>query len=170
MVPETRYARAPDGAYLAYQTVGEGPIDLVWQFEWIGNVDTIWEHEPSAAWFRGLASFSRLILHDRRGTGASSRNVGYPNLETRVTDLVSVLDAAGSERVVLGGALEGGAPNVLFAATLPERVHSARLVVPGAADHPRSRLPVRRGRGVARGRRGDRREHWGTDAYDEEIC
>src|SRR6476620_4195413 len=78
--PRTKYAKTPDGVYLAYQTVGDGPIDIVWQFDWLGNVDTIWEYRPSAEWFRGLASFSRLILHDRRGTGASSRNVDPPNL------------------------------------------------------------------------------------------
>jgi pimeloyl-ACP methyl ester carboxylesterase len=111
VIPETHYVKAADGAYIAYQVMGEGPVDIVWQFEWIGNVDTIWEHRPSAEWFRGLASFSRLILHDRRGTGASSRNVDPPNLETRVADLSSVLDAVGSERPVLGGSLEGGAPN-----------------------------------------------------------
>ena len=122
--PQTKYAKTPDGAYIAYQTVGDGPIDIVWQFDWLGNVDTIWEYRPSAEWFHGLASFSRLILHDRRGTGASSRNVDPPNLETRVADLTVVLDAVGSERPVLGGALEGGAPNILFAATFPERVHS----------------------------------------------
>ena len=124
MIPETHYAKTPDGVYIAYQTIGDGPIDIVWQFEWIGNVDTIWQYPAYAEWFRGLASFSRLILHDRRGTGASSRNVDLPTLETRVADLEIVLDAVDSERPVLGGALEGGAPNVLFAASLPERVHS----------------------------------------------
>ena len=104
--------------------MGDGPIDIVWQFDWLGNVDTIWEYRPSAEWFRGLASFSRLILHDRRGTGASSRNVDPPNLETRVADLTIVLDAVGSERPVLGGALEGGAPEHLVRATFPERAHS----------------------------------------------
>ena len=77
-----------------------------------------------AAWFRGLASFSRLILHDRRATGASSRNVEVPNLETRMSDLQAVLDDVGAERPVLGGQLEGGSVNVLFAATMPERVRS----------------------------------------------
>ena len=81
MKSETRYAKTPDGVYIAYQVLGEGPVDVVWQFDWLGNVDTIWGHPPSAEWFRGLASFSRLILHDRRGTGASSRNVDPPNLE-----------------------------------------------------------------------------------------
>jgi class 3 adenylate cyclase len=123
-LPETRYAKTTDGVYIAYQTLGEGPIDIAWQFEWLGNVDAIWQARRYAEWFRGLASFSRLILHDRRGTGVSSRNVDPPNLETRVADCLAVLDAAGSERPVLGASMEGGAPNVLLAATRPERVHS----------------------------------------------
>lgn len=106
----TRYARDADGAYLAYQTLGEGPVDIAWQLEWLGNVDTVWEHRPTAEWILGLASFSRVIIHDRRGTGASSRNVAPPTLEQRVTDLTAVLDAAGSRKTVLGGALEAGHP------------------------------------------------------------
>ena len=56
MIPETRYVKTPDGVYIAYQVMGEGPVDIVWQFEWLGNVDTIWEHRPSAEWFRGSRS------------------------------------------------------------------------------------------------------------------
>jgi class 3 adenylate cyclase len=124
VIPETRYARTPDGVYLAYLVAGGGPVDLVWQFDFVGNVDLAWEAPDSAPWFAGMASFARLILHDRRGTGLSSRNVSPPDLETRVADLRVVLDAVGSERPVLAGAFEGGAPNVLFAASDPERVHS----------------------------------------------
>ncbi len=119
------YAVAADGAYIAYQTLGEGPLDLVWQFDWFGNIDAMWEVPIWRDWFRGLATFARVILHDRRATGASSRNVPVPNLETRVSDLLAVLDAVGSDRpVVLAGQYEGGAPNVLFAGTHPDRVHS----------------------------------------------
>jgi len=121
---DVRYVKVPDGTYIAYLTLGEGPIDVVWQPDIYTNVDIVWEVPKWAAWFRGLAGFSRLILHDRRGTGASSRNVAPPTLETRVGDCLAVLDAVGSERPVLGGELEGGAANVLFAATMPERVHS----------------------------------------------
>ena len=152
--PETRYVKTPDGAFVAYQTFGDGPIDISWQFEWLGNVDTIWEYSGYAEWLRSLASFSRLILHDRRGTGASSRNVGLPNLETRVADLRLVLDAAGSERPVLGGVMEGGAPNVLFAATSPERVHSLFWWYPAprtteAPDYPFGASPELIERGTA---------------------
>jgi len=123
-VSDTRYAITHDGVYLAYQAVGEGPIDLVWQFDLIfGNVEDMWE-TVVGDWLRDLSSFTRLILHDRRGTGLSSRNVPPPNLETRVADLNVILDAVGSKRPVLGGFGDGGAANVLFAASQPERVHS----------------------------------------------
>ena len=123
-IRDTRYARASDGAYIAYQSTGEGPVDLVWQFDHTGDVDLVWEDPVHGLWLRGLAGFSRLILHDRRGTGLSSRDVPPPNLETRVSDLRLVLDELGSDRPVLAGSLEGGAPNVMFAAVEPERVRS----------------------------------------------
>ena len=122
--PDTQYARAPDGAYLAYQVVGEGPVDVAWQSDYLSNVDVIWDTPIFGPLYRGIASFARLILHDRRGTGLSSRNVPPPNLETRVADLRLVLDAAGSERPVLAGQIEGGATAVLLAASDPGRVQS----------------------------------------------
>ena len=124
MIPETHYATTPDGVYIAYQVTGDGPIDIAWQSDWLGNVDVLWEGPVYGSLFRGMSSFARLILHDRRGTGLSSRNVPPPNLETRVDDLRVVLDAAGSARPVLAGLLEGGAPAVLLAAGDPGRVHS----------------------------------------------
>jgi class 3 adenylate cyclase/pimeloyl-ACP methyl ester carboxylesterase len=124
VIPETQYARTPDGIYIAYQVAGEGPVDLVWQFDSLGNLDLVWEEPLLGALLPKAALGERLILHDRRGTGLSSRNVSPPDLETRVADLRVVLDAVGSERPVLFGVAEGGAPNVLFAASDPERVHS----------------------------------------------
>ncbi|MGH2630999.1 MAG: adenylate/guanylate cyclase domain-containing protein [Actinomycetota bacterium] len=165
MMPETHYAKTDDGVYIAYQTLGEGPIDIAWQFEWIGNVDTIWEFRPYAEWFRGLASFSRLILHDRRGLGASSRNVSPPNLETRVADLGAVLDAVGSERPVLGGAYEGGAPNVLFAATFPERVHSLFWWYPAPRTTKAPDYPFGANLEFLEQATKDTIERWGTDDY-----
>jgi class 3 adenylate cyclase len=88
-----------------------------------GTVDDMWE-TVNGDWLREVSSFTRLILHDRRGTGLSSRNVPPPNLETRVADLNVILDDVGSRRPVLGGFGDGGAANVLFAASQPERVHS----------------------------------------------
>jgi pimeloyl-ACP methyl ester carboxylesterase len=76
-IRDTRYAKTPDGVHVAYQTAGEGPLDAVWQFDAFGNVDLIWEEPFLGAWARGLAGFCRVILHDRRGTGPSSRDVHY---------------------------------------------------------------------------------------------
>jgi class 3 adenylate cyclase len=166
VIPQTHYLKTTDGVYIAYQTLGEGPVDIVWQFEWLGNVDTIWEYPPFAAWFRGLASFSRVILHDRRGTGASSRNVDPPNLETRVADLSEVLDAVGSERPVLGGALEGGAPNIVFAASSPDRVHSLFWWYPKPRTTRTPDYPFGSDAEVLDRFLDAAVERWGTDAYE----
>jgi class 3 adenylate cyclase len=123
-IHDTRYARASDGAYIAYQMTGEGPVDLTWELDWFGNLDAIWEDPNIFRFFSAVSRFCRLIVHDRRATGLSSRNVPVPNLETRVSDLTAVLTAAGSKRPVLGGMFEGGAPNVLLAASHPEAVRS----------------------------------------------
>jgi class 3 adenylate cyclase len=143
---DTHYAVTPDGVYIAYQVMGNGPIDVVWQLDWPGNIDL--EHESLflQIWFDELASFSRLILHDRRGIGLSSRNVPLPNLETRVSDLLMVLDAVGSEHPILTGISESGAPNALLAATRPERVQSMVWLEPNprcawAPDYPWGRKP-----------------------------
>ena len=146
-VATNAYAIAPDGAYIAYQTLGDGQVDVVWQFDWFGNIDLMWEWREVREWLLGLAAFSRVILHDRRGTGASSRNVPAPDLETRVADLLLVLDAVGAERpVVLAGKFEGAAPNVLLAATHPDRVRSLVWIGPTARstwtpDYPWGVLP-----------------------------
>jgi class 3 adenylate cyclase len=121
---KTRYARTPDGLYIAYQTVGDGPIDLVWQPDWPGNIDMEWEFPVLRTLFTTLMSFGRVILHDHRGVGLSSRNVAMPDLETRVSDLLLVLDSVGARRPVLVGTSASGAVHVLLAATRPERVSS----------------------------------------------
>ena len=157
-IPDTRYVKTPDGAYIAYQTAGEGPIDSVWQFDLIfGNVELVWETFVGD-FLRELSSFSRLILHDRRGTGLSSRDVAPPDLETRVGDLEVILDAIGSERPVLGGYGEGGASNVLFAASRPEHVHSVVWIRTSTTHHVGTRLPVgSRSRVRGTSRQSDRR-------------
>ena len=124
MDPETRYATTPDGIYIAYLVAGEGSVDVAWQTDFVNHVDLMWDGPTFGPLLRGIASFARLIVHDRRGTGLSSRNVPPPNLETRVADLRVVLDAVGSERPVLAGFMEGGAPAALLAASNPERVQS----------------------------------------------
>ena len=130
MVPETRYAKSGD-VHIAYQVVGEGPIDLVFVPGWITHLELAWEDPLEAAFLRRLASFLRLILFDKRGTGLSDRVPvnELPILEERMDDVRAVMDAAGSERAALLGVSEGGPLSSLFAATYPER--TAALVLYG---------------------------------------
>jgi class 3 adenylate cyclase/pimeloyl-ACP methyl ester carboxylesterase len=122
-IPQTRYATTEDGISLAFQTVGEGPVDLVFDPASFGNVDVMWELPALADLFVRLSSFSRLILHDRRGTGLSGGGgSSLPNLETRARDLLTVLDACGTDRAALFGTYTGGAALAMFAATYPDRV------------------------------------------------
>ncbi len=125
--PQTRYAKGPEGN-IAYQVVGEGPMDLVIVPGWISHVDMMW-NDPGWPTFVGeLASFARVILYDKRGTGLSDPVDGVPTLESRADDLGSVLDAAGCERVALLGFSEGGPISMLFAATYPQRVRALVLL------------------------------------------
>ena len=126
MAPETRYARSGD-LHIAYQVIGEGPVDLLYVPSWISQVEHMWDEPSVARYFARLASFSRLILFDRRGSGLSDPVVGAPTLEEQVDDVVAVLDAAGSERPGVFAQLEGGAMAALFAATHPERTRSLML-------------------------------------------
>jgi DNA-binding winged helix-turn-helix (wHTH) protein/pimeloyl-ACP methyl ester carboxylesterase len=120
LVPDTRYAKSGD-LNIAYQVVGDGPIDLVYVPGWVTHLEYAWEDPSLARYYQRLASFSRLILFDKRGTGLSDRTAGIPTLEERMDDVRAVMDAAGSERAALFGASEGGNMCVLFAATYPER-------------------------------------------------
>ena len=136
--PVTRYAKSGD-INIAYQVVGDGPIDLVSVPGWVSNVEYAWEEPRLAAFFRRLASFSRLILFDKRGTGLSDRvpNNELPTLEQRMDDVRAVLDAAGSERAAVFGVSEGAALSILFAATYPQRT-IALVVFGGFAKRLRS--------------------------------
>src|SRR5689334_2602114 len=118
--PRTRYALAGD-AHIAYQVLGDGPIDLVLVPGFVSNIEQIWELPNLPEMLRRTASFSRLILFDKRGTGLSDPVVGVPTLEERIDDLTAVLDAVGSEQPVLYGISEGGPMSVMFAATHPQR-------------------------------------------------
>jgi pimeloyl-ACP methyl ester carboxylesterase/DNA-binding CsgD family transcriptional regulator len=129
--PVTRYARSGD-VHVAYQVVGNGPLDLIFVMGWVSHLDAFWTEPRFARFLRRLASFSRLILFDKRGTGLSDRVSGLPTLEERADDVRAVMDAVGSERAALLGVSEGGTMCTLFAATHPERV-SALIVIGGYA-------------------------------------
>ncbi len=121
--PETRYARTPDGVYLGYQALGRGDPVCIYTLNYDeSNVDFIWDEPDWRRYLEGNASFARVAVYDRRGLGVSSRNVPPPNLETQVADLLTILDAIGSERGVLVGSSGAGAMHALFAAMHPDRV------------------------------------------------
>ena len=122
--PETRYAKTTDSVHIAYQVVGQGPGDLVFVPGFVLNAELSWEWTQQARFYERLASFVRLILFDRRGTGLSDHIVPREEqltLEARMDDIRAVMDAAGSERATLLGFEEGFALCALFAATYPER-------------------------------------------------
>src|SRR5213592_2545981 len=126
---ETRYARSGE-VNIAYQGVGHGPVDLVFVMGWVSHLDYFWEQPRFARFLQRLASFSRLILFDKRGTGLSDRVAGVATLEQRMDDVRAVMDAVGSERAALLGVSEGGPMCALFAATYPER--TSALVMYGS--------------------------------------
>ena len=110
------------GVRIAYQVVGDGPVDLVFSPSHLTNLAATWDDPTYAAFLRRLASMARLILFDKRGTGLSDPALDFPTPHERSEDLVSVLDAAGSPRAVLLGVCGGGALCAHLAADHPERV------------------------------------------------
>ncbi len=139
--PETRYAKTADGVHIAYQVVGDGPVDMVFVMGWVTNVEAMWDAPGFAGFLERLASFSRLILFDKRGVGLSDRvpEDRLPDLETRMDDVRAVMDSVGSERAVVFGVSEGGPMSMLFAATYPER--TIALVLYGTVADFTARTP-----------------------------
>jgi pimeloyl-ACP methyl ester carboxylesterase/DNA-binding winged helix-turn-helix (wHTH) protein len=148
LIPETRYA--PSGELrIAYQVLGDGPVDLVYVPGWVSHVEYGWEEPSLAHFYRGLAAFSRLILFDKRGTGLSDRAAGLPDVQQRMDDVRAVMDAVASRRAVILGWSEGASMALTFAATYPERCIA--LVLFGAyarrewaADYPWAPTPEER--------------------------
>jgi class 3 adenylate cyclase len=163
-IPTTRYVRSGD-ANIAYQVVGDGPFDLIWVPGWISNVEVSWEIPEYARFLTRLASFSRLILFDKRGTGLSDGvSIEHlPHLEQRMDDVRAVLEAAGSESAAVFGASEGGNLSLLFAATYPERVRALVLAAIYAKrtwspDYPWAPTPEERAR-----HRAELERNWAGD-------
>jgi class 3 adenylate cyclase len=124
--PETRYATSGD-VHIAYQVVGEGPLDLVFVPSLTHHIELVWENPPQARFFERLASFGRLLLFDKRGTGMSDRFVGAPTLETRMDDIRAVMDASGSERAADARPAANGDPGPRRQGRpLQRRAHSGR--------------------------------------------
>jgi class 3 adenylate cyclase len=168
-VPKTRYARTVDGISIAYSVLGEGPIDMLWVSGFQGNLEVMWEQPLVVAFFVKLASFSRVIFHDRRATGLSDRATALPDLETRVDDIRTVLDAAASPSTVILGSGEGVHAAALFASTFPRRTRALVLYAASARGMPAPDYPW--------GLSEDERAHdtrlaedaWGTEAYAASV-
>jgi pimeloyl-ACP methyl ester carboxylesterase/class 3 adenylate cyclase len=129
MQPETRYAKSGDVS-IAYQVFGEGPISLVLAPFFVSNVEHFWEDPDISRWLLRLASFARVAMFDKRGTGMSDRVTEMLGLDQRMDDLRAVMDAAGMEQAAVMGLSEGGSLAALFAATCPDRCTA--LVLCGA--------------------------------------
>lgn len=160
MEPVTHYAESGE-ASIAYQVIGEGPLDLVYVSGWISNIELMWEEPGHARFLNRLASFSRLLLIDKRGTGLSDRvpESELPTLEQRMDDVRAVMDAVGSDRAALLGHSEGGNMAMLFAATYPQR--TVALITFGvfakrvwSADYPWAPTPAQRQRWYSQIRQG----------------
>jgi class 3 adenylate cyclase/pimeloyl-ACP methyl ester carboxylesterase len=163
-ISDVQYARSGDVA-IAYQVVGEGPIDLVFFRSMAGDVLSTWDHPLSERHVEGLASFSRVLMLDKRGTGLSDRVREVPTLETRMDDVRAVMDAAGSEKALLWSGHEGTRMAILFAATYPERTAGLMLLDPSvrglrAPDYPWAPTEEEWRRRIA-----DVREGWGSREY-----
>ena len=128
--PTTRYAKAGD-INIAYQVIGDGPVDLVWAWGLASSIEVAWEEPSYAAFLRRLAQFARVILFDRRGCGVSDRegSTVTPTLEERMEDVIAVLNAVGSETASILGVSEGGGLAAALAATYPHRV--SRIILYG---------------------------------------
>jgi len=171
MRPATRYTKSGD-YNLAYQVIGEGELDLLYIPGFVSNVELAWEEPLLARFLDRLASFSRLILFDKRGTGLSDRvpNGELPTLEERMGDVMAVLDAAGSDRAAVLGHSEGGNLAALFTATHPER--TIALVTLGifasrirSDDYPWAPSAEQRERDIS-----VIESNWGTDADVEHLA
>jgi class 3 adenylate cyclase/dienelactone hydrolase len=139
MPPITRYAKSGD-VHVAYQVFGEGPRNLVVAPFFVSNVEVFWEYPDAARWLLRLASFARVAMFDKRGTGMSDRVTELPGLEQRIDDVRAVMDAVGMEQAALLGMSEGGSLAALFAATYPERCSA--LVLYGSFARFASWLPT----------------------------
>ena len=169
-VPEVRYARS-GAVNIAYQVLGDGPVDLLYVPGWISHLDLYWEDPGVARFLRRLAAVFRLVVFDRRGTGLSDRvsSEELPTLEQRMDDARAVLDAVASEEAVVFAQGYGSPLAVLFAATYPERVRALVLYDPVAKtglktdDYPWGSTPEDQARW-----RSTSSERWGSEEFARE--
>ena len=139
MLPTTRYAKSRD-VHVAYQVFGDGPVNLVIAPPFVSNIENYWDEPEFSRWLLRLASYARIVMLDKRGTGMSDRVTELPGLDERMDDVRAVLDAADMEQAALLGMSEGGPLTALFAATYPDRCRA--LVLYGSFARFASWLPT----------------------------
>src|SRR5437764_6854939 len=167
-VPDIQYTRSGDVS-VAYQVVGEGPVDVVWFRGMAGDLLSTWDQPLIMRHALGLAAFSRVLGFDKRGTGLSDRVREAATLETRMDDVRAVMDAAGSERAVLWTAHEGSRIALLFAATYPERTAGLVLLEPSVRGTGSSDYPWAPTEEEWRRRLASVREGWGQREFFAEL-
>ena len=167
-VPDVIYARSGDVA-IAYQTVGDGPEDVVFVRGFAGDLLSAWEQPLLVRFIEELASFARVTMIDKRGTGLSDRVRDVPTLETRMDDLRAVMDAIGAEQAALWSAQEGARLAVLFAASYPERTAGLVLFDPTAKGRPTADYPWEPDDAEWRNRLAQIREGWGRTDFLEDL-
>jgi pimeloyl-ACP methyl ester carboxylesterase len=153
---------------IAYQVVGEGPVDLVWVPAFAQHVELAWEEPFRAAWLEGLAASFRLIVFDKRGTGLSDRVAGPQTLETRMDDIRAVMDAAGSARALVAAAGDAGTLALLFAASHPERTRGLALFAAAASQTWKPDMPWLPPREAVERAIEDWERHWARPEWWDE--
>jgi class 3 adenylate cyclase/alpha-beta hydrolase superfamily lysophospholipase len=167
-VPDVQYAGSGDVS-IAYQVVGDGPIDVVWFRGMVGDVLSTWDQPLLYRHVVDMAAFARVLMLDKRGTGLSDRVREAPTLETRMDDIRAVMDAAGSERAVLWTGHEGSRTAILFAATYPERTAALALLDPWVRGTATPDYPWAPTEEEWRERLAAVREGWGRRAFFVEL-
>jgi class 3 adenylate cyclase len=169
MAPVTRYARS-EGASIAYQVIGDGPIDIVFLRAITGDLLSTWDQPLLVRHVEGLAANGRVIMLDRRGTGLSDRPRDVQSAESTMDDIRAVMDSVGSERAVLwtGGNATGIV--VLFAATYPERTAGLILFDPRVVGTRSAEYPWAQTVEEWRAQLADVRSRWGSRSYFEELA
>jgi pimeloyl-ACP methyl ester carboxylesterase len=167
-IPDIEYTRSGDVA-IAYQVIGDGPVDVVWFRGMAGDLLSTWDQPRIVRHAMGLAEFSRVLGFDKRGTGLSDRVREAPTLETRMDDVRAVMDAAGSDRAVLWTAHEGSRTALLFAATYPERTAGLVLLEPSVRGTGTPDYPWAPNEEEWRRRLASVREGWGRREFFAEL-
>jgi class 3 adenylate cyclase/pimeloyl-ACP methyl ester carboxylesterase len=163
-IPDVLYAKSGDVS-VAYQIIGDGPIDMVFVRGFTGDLLSAWDQPLLVRHIEGLAANTRLLMLDKRGTGLSDRVAGVPTIETRMDDVRAVMDAAGSQQAVLWSGQEGTHVTTMFAATYPERTLGLILLDPTAKALPSDDYPWAPDQREWMERLNDVRANWGTRAY-----